>query len=77
MGHLRPYRSAQAGGYLGLAQWARFGAAAVTPDPEADPTSAEAGPGAPALGEHSREILSTLGYTSDEVAQLMQSAVVK
>lgn len=78
MGHLRPYRSTQAGGYLGLAQWARFDAGDCEPSSGGGQDVAAApGRGAPALGEHSREILSTLGYTADEIAQLLQSAVVQ
>jgi len=73
MGFIKPYRNENAGGYLGLAQWAHFGPAA------ADPAAGEAagGRGAPGKGEHSRNILSTLGYTADEVERLMSSAVVQ
>ncbi|WP_338879176.1 CoA transferase [Achromobacter veterisilvae] len=73
MGFIKPYRNENAGGYLGLAQWAHFGPAAADPAPG----GAALGRGAPGKGEHSRNILSTLGYTSDEVEQLMLSAVVQ
>ncbi|MNL28844.1 Bile acid-CoA hydrolase [compost metagenome] len=73
MGFMRPYHSTEAGDYLGLAQWAQFGAAAENPAP----AGAATGRGAPGLGEHSRKILSTLGYTADEVDHLLHSSVVQ
>ena len=72
MGLMRPYRNPQAGGYLGLGQWAHFGAAAEKPA-----ASQAAGRGAPGLGEHSEGILSTLGYSEPEIRQLLQSSVVQ
>jgi formyl-CoA transferase len=36
---------------------------------------AAAGPG-PALGEHTREVLSSLGYSDDEIASLLEAGAV-
>jgi len=77
MGLMRPYRSTQAGNYLGLAQWAHFGASGEAAAVEGEAKDSATGRAAPSLGEHSEKILSTLGYTADEVQQLMQSAVVQ
>ncbi|CAB3664254.1 CaiB/BaiF CoA transferase family protein [Achromobacter ruhlandii] len=44
---------------------------------EAGRGESRAGRGAPGLGEHSEKILSTLGYTASEIAQLRQSSVVQ
>lgn len=73
LGFMKPYHSETAGGYLGLAQWAHFGP--VSGEPASG--GAAMGRGAPGQGEHSRNILSTLGYTPDEVEQLVSSAVVQ
>ncbi|MNV23712.1 Formyl-CoA:oxalate CoA-transferase [compost metagenome] len=93
MGLMRPYHSKQAGNYLGLAQWAHFGASGQARASEGKTTEevtenatgsakdrandSANGRAAPSLGEHSEKILSTLGYTAQEIEQLMQSAVVQ
>lgn len=79
MGFMRPYRSEQAGNYLGLAQWAHFGGA-VQDGAQVGAHEAEkdgAGRAAPGLGEHSRTILSALGYTADEIDHLLHASVVQ
>lgn len=83
MGFMRPYRSEQAGNYLGLAQWAHFGGAvqdgaqAAAHEAGQDAGQDAAGRAAPALGEHSRTILSALGYTADEIDHLLHASVVQ
>ena len=66
MGFMQPLHNAQAGDYLGLAQWAHF-----APDGKVRDTAAPARQGAPSLGEHSRAILADLGYAPIEIDALM------
>lgn len=68
---------------------ARASVGKTTVEATENPTGSVAGPAtgsandnaigraAPSLGEHSKKILSTLGYTAQEIEQLMQSAVVQ
>jgi crotonobetainyl-CoA:carnitine CoA-transferase CaiB-like acyl-CoA transferase len=71
MGFMQQYTNPQAGAYLGLARWAHFGkeAAAGTP--------ADLAHGAPALGQHTRQILLDLGYPQQAVEDLIASAAVR
>ena len=60
-------------------QWAHFGGAVQD---GAQAAAHEAGQdaarrAAPALGEHSRTILSALGYTADEIDHLLHASVVQ
>ncbi|OZI52105.1 CaiB/BaiF CoA transferase family protein [Bordetella genomosp. 5] len=66
MGFMQPLHNAQAGDYLGLAQWAHF-----APYGKVRDTAAPARQGAPSLGEHSRAILADLGYAPIEIDALM------
>ncbi|ARP86198.1 CaiB/BaiF CoA transferase family protein [Bordetella genomosp. 9] len=70
MGFMGEYRNPQAGAYQGLRRWAVFGDdIGAAPDPAAE--------GAPALGQHTRDILSELGYADNEIESLLGSAAAR
>jgi crotonobetainyl-CoA:carnitine CoA-transferase CaiB-like acyl-CoA transferase len=72
MGFMREYRNPQAGAYQGLRRWAVFGDGPDTADTPAEPAD-----GAPALGQHTRQILQDLGYAEHDIDSLVASAAVR
>jgi crotonobetainyl-CoA:carnitine CoA-transferase CaiB-like acyl-CoA transferase len=70
MGFMREYRNPQAGTYQGLRRWAVFGDdAGAVPDTPID--------GAPALGQHTQQVLQDLGYARADIERLLASAAVR
>jgi len=72
MGFMQSLSNPAAGNYVGLAQWAHF-----APDGTVHDTAAPARIGAPTLGEHSREILTGLGYGEHDIDALMGREAVR